>query len=360
MDKGLDIASIRFRLAAHATLYGRPQELAALLREPARSASRALDWSAVDRTLDWAERAGVTLLFLGEPAYPPQLAAIPDPPPLLYVRGDPAVLSAPQLAIVGSRRATPDGEETAFAFARDLAARGLAITSGLARGIDAAAHRGTLAAGGVTVAVFGSGLGRVYPQSHRKLAALVCERGAAVSEYPPTLPPLPYHFPRRNRIVSGLALGTLVVQAAPTSGSLVTAQHALEQGRDVYAVPGSIHDPNARGCHALLRQGATLVESTEDLVAELPAAVRAHLAPGPASTATPEPVTAAEATVAGACGFAPTSFDSLLDRTGLTAQQVSSILMALEIKGRIRSLPGGNYVRTGETRRAHRQPADRA
>ncbi len=352
MDKGLDIARLRLCLAAHAVLHARPQALAALLRHHDRRPREDLDWGAADRTIEWLDTTGAAVICLGEERYPAQLAAIPDPPPLLFVRGAVSALSTPQVAIVGSRRASAEGQATAFRLARELAAQGLVVTSGLARGIDAAAHGGALAAEGITIAVFGCGLGRVYPWAHRRLAAQICEGGGAVvSELPPGLPPQPFQFPRRNRIISGLSLGTVVVQAAPTSGSLGTAQHALDQGREVYAVPGSINDPLARGCHLLLRQGATLLESASDIVRDLLPATRALLRPARGLAAGPvaAPLSPQEAAVTGACGFAPTAFDTLAERTGLTAQQLSSILMALEIKGRIRALLGGDYVRTGES-----------
>ncbi|GIX31664.1 MAG: DNA processing protein DprA [Porticoccaceae bacterium] len=213
--------------------------------------------------------AGIQILPLTDPLYPSLLREIPDPPPWLFVRGRPEALSLPQIAIVGSRRASRFGLAQAERFAAQLAAGGFAITSGLAVGIDAAAHRGALRTG-VTVAVLGSGLARIYPRQHRELAEeIVAGGGALVAELPPEAPPLPHHFPRRNRILSGLALGVLVVEAAAQSGSLITARHALEQGREVFAVPGSLHNPLSRGCHRLIREGAVLVECAADLVAEL-------------------------------------------------------------------------------------------
>ncbi len=227
------------------------------------------DWDLVDQDLRWLEGPDNHLLTLGHPDYPTLLAELPDAPPLLFVHGDPGVLSLPQLAIVGSRNPTPGGESTARDFARHLAAAGVTVTSGLALGVDGAAHEGALDAEGVTVAVMGTGLDRVYPARHRDLAHRIAVRGALVSEFAPGTPPKGDHFPRRNRIISGLSLGTLVVEAALRSGSLITARLASEQGREVFAIPGSIHNPLARGCHALIRQGAKLVETGQDILDEL-------------------------------------------------------------------------------------------
>jgi len=294
--------------------------------------------------------AGSRLLRLGGPGYPRQLAAIADPPAWLHLRGDPAVLSAPAIAIVGSRRPTPAGRATAFEFARQLAACGLVVTSGLAAGIDAAAHRGALATGGTTVAVCATGLDRTYPESHAALAAEVAARGALVSEFPPGTPPLPHHFPRRNRIISGLSLGVLVVEAQHRSGSLITARLAAEQGREVFALPGSIHNPLARGCHRLIRDGARLVETVEEVVAGLQADLFAAL---------PEPLPqppAGQAVSAGpldreckillnACGFEPVDVDTLVARTGFTAASVASMLVMLELRGEVEPSAGGTYCR---------------
>jgi DNA processing protein len=227
------------------------------------------DWVGVDRDLEWLARPGNHLLTLDDDRYPDLLRQIPDPPLALFVRGDPATLASPQIAIVGSRNPTEGGRRTARGFAVELAAAGLAVTSGLAVGIDAAAHEGALAARGVTLAVAGTGPDRLYPARHAALAERVVERGALVSELPVGTAPLPGHFPRRNRIVSGLAAGTLVVEASLKSGSLITARLAAEQGREVFAIPGSIHNPLARGCHRLIRQGAKLVETVGDVLEEL-------------------------------------------------------------------------------------------
>lgn len=293
---------------------------------------------------------GWTLLRAGGPRYPVQLAAVRGCPDALFVRGDPAVLARPQLSIVGSRAASPAGRETAFEFAAALAARGLAITSGLAAGIDAAAHRGALAAGGVTIAVCGTGLDRVYPAEHADLAAEIARRGALVSEFPPGTPPLAENFPQRNRLMSGLSLGVLVIEAAARSGSLITARHAAEQGRDVLAVPGSIHNALARGCHRLIKDGAALVETPDDVIEALE--FRGFL---PGNTAS---CGAANAEIPGArldsdteillnaLGFEPADLDQLVERTGFAPQAVVSRLQLLELEGRVESLAGGRFSRT--------------
>ncbi len=290
------------------------------------------------------------LLQQGQPGYPPQLACIPDPPELLYFRGDPAVLSAPAVAIVGSRRPTPAGRATAFEFARRLASHGLVVTSGLAAGIDAAAHRGALAAGGATVAVCGTGLDRTYPEAHAALAAEIAAHGAVVSEFPPATKPLPHHFPRRNRLISGLSLGVLVVEARHRSGSLITARLAAEQGREVFALPGSIHNPLARGCHRLIRDGARLVETVQEVVAGLQADLFAALPwpvaqPRETEALSAGPLDRESKILLNACGFEPVDVDILVQRTGFTAASVASMLVMLELRGEVESSAGGTYCR---------------
>jgi DNA processing protein len=316
---------------------------------------------AVDAELRWLEHDSHHFIALGTPDYPLLLAELGDAPIGLFVRGNPAVLSLPQLAIVGSRNPTAGGRDNAASFAAHLAQCGLAITSGLAIGIDAAAHRGALAApGGVTVAVCGTGLDIDYPSANGALAAAIAERGALVSEFPLGMPALQANFPRRNRIISGLALGTLVVEAAVRSGSLITARLAAEQGREVFAIPGSIHNPLARGCHQLLRQGAKLVETGDDIFAEL-RALAATLAPalqaavpqaystrlaGPGSGEAGGPVLdKAYEILLDALGFEPAGVDALVERTGFAAAEVASMLLILELDGKLESRPGGHYVR---------------
>jgi DNA processing protein len=308
----------------------------------AREYLRQPDWPSVERDLEWLAQAQSSAVTLHDAAYPPLLKQIADPPLVLFVQGDPNLLAAKQLAIVGSRNPTAAGEQTAAEFARYLTEVGLTITSGLAVGIDAAAHRGALAGNGHTIAVAGTGLDRVYPARHRDLAREIAERGALISEFPPGTPPRPEHFPRRNRLISGLSLGTLVVEAALQSGSLITARLATEQGREVFAIPGSIHNPLARGCHALLRQGAKLVETAQDILEELGAlaAWGETLAPTTDDNG-PEEIQGLLHHV----GFEPTAVDTLVERSGLTAAQVSSMLVVLELHGQVTSAPGGLYTR---------------
>jgi DNA processing protein len=297
------------------------------------------------------------LVPLTSPAYPPLLAQTGGAPVALYVRGTPGVLQLAQLAIVGSRNPTASGRETAFEFARHLAGCGLAITSGMAEGIDAAAHRGALAGGATTIAVCGTGLGEMYPAQHAALAAEIAAHGALVSEFPPDAPARREHFPQRNRIISGLSLGTLVVEAARQSGSLITARHASEQGREVFAIPGSIHSPLSRGCHRLIRDGARLVETADDVLAELGMvlqasgreALRAPAPHAPLASRTPRDDGAAldkeYEILLDALGFDPTGIDALVERSGLKPESVASMLLILELRGTVEARPGGRYCR---------------
>ena len=323
---------------------GLPAAIVALLRTP--------NWPLVETDLRWLEQPGHHLLRLGEPDYPALLATLADAPPLLFVRGDPEALTQAALAVVGSRNPTTGGRRLASRFAADLTRCGLVVVSGLAVGIDAAAHRGALEAGGLSVAVCGTGLDTVYPRTHAALAEQLIAEGALVSEWPPGTPPLPAHFPRRNRIISALSLGTLVVEAAPRSGSLITARLAAEQGREVFAIPGSLDNPMARGCHALIRQGAKLVESVADILEELPAglaAARAQQSP-PADDARSRPTKIPEETrtLLNAMGYTPVTVDELVERVGLTAQMLSSMLLAMELQGLVEALPGGRYGRLSQ------------
>ncbi|PKO85590.1 MAG: DNA-protecting protein DprA [Betaproteobacteria bacterium HGW-Betaproteobacteria-12] len=294
----------------------------------------------LERSLAWSGQPGHAIVTLADADYPPALLETADPPTLLYVRGNPALLRQRGLAIVGSRNATPQGRQTAENFARTLAGKGYSIISGLALGIDAAAHRGALAAGGPTVAVIGTGADRLYPASNRELALAIVEHGAIVSEFPLGTPPLAANFPRRNRIISGLARGVLVVEAAPQSGSLITARLAADQGRDVFAIPGSIHSPVARGCHQLIKQGAKLVETASDILEEFSAAaLAAPSEPGiAAAMADDHPIVVA-------LGHDPCTLDDLAERTALGADQLLGELLTLELSGRIAILPGNRYQR---------------
>ncbi len=320
------------------------------LASPVMESLRRPDWAAVERDLAWVERNASAVLTLDHPAYPSLLRHIGDAPPVLFVQGDPDLLSRPQLAVVGSRNPTPQGRDTAFEFARALAAAGLAVTSGLATGIDAAAHRGALDAGGLTVAVLGSGLDCIYPSRHQTLAAQIRHSGVLVSAFPPGTPPRPPHFPQRNRIISGLALGALVVEAATRSGSLITARCAVDQGREVFAVPGSIHNPLSRGCHALIREGAKLVETVDDILEELGALSQYVLnLAGP----TTDDIRRGDRDILDAphhrllemLGFDPISMDVLIERSGLTPEEVSSMLLVLELQGYVAAIGGGRYCR---------------
>ncbi|HMM44954.1 MAG TPA: DNA-processing protein DprA [Candidatus Macondimonas sp.] len=318
---------------------GVPATLRAQLRTP--------NWPLVESDLRWLEMPRHHLLRRDQPAYPERLAILPGAPPLLFVKGDPEVLRQPAVAIVGSRNPSGHGRRVASDFAGELVRYGLVITSGLAVGIDAAAHRGALAAGGLSVAVCGTGLDTVYPRSHARLADELATEGALVSEWPPGTPALPAHFPRRNRIISGLTLGTLVVEAAVRSGSLITARLAAEQGREVFAIPGSIDNPLARGCHALIRQGAKLVESTADILEELPAQLgRAQsLQPESLPTEVAPSADPAAQVLLDALGHASASLDELVERAGLTPQTLSSMLLTMELQGLVEVLPGGRYGR---------------
>jgi DNA processing protein len=303
------------------------------------------DDEALGPELDWLNEPEHHLLAWPDADYPPLLREIPDPPTVLYVAGDRRLLSVPQLAVVGSRNPTPMGRENARAFAKSLAGAGLVITSGLALGVDGAAHRGALEAGGKSIAVAGTGLDRVYPARHRDLAHEIVRQGALVSEFPLGTPPKPENFPVRNRIISGLCLGTLVVEAVLSSGSLITARLATEQGREVFAIPGSIHAPQARGCHALIRQGAKLVETAQDILEELgPLASVAAQSTHENAVSAPQ-LDPSMAALLKQIGHDPVSIDALIERSGLTADVVSSMLLQMELNGHVSRCPGGKVQR---------------
>lgn len=307
------------------------------------------DLSAIERDLAILQGLGAQVITLNDPLYPGLLKEIPGPPLLLFVRGDPGCLGERQLAIVGSRNPSPAGRETALELAFSASKSGLVVTSGLARGIDAAAHRGALDAGGPTIAVMATGPERIYPTIHRELAEHILEHGALVSEFPPGVVPRRRNFPSRNRIISGLAQGTLVVEAAIRSGSLITARLAGEQGREVLAVPGSVHNPMARGCHRLIRDGARLVETIADVLEELGFLVRSG-APQPPSTEADNPASMSQDDLGllESMGFDPAHPDQLIARSGLTADAVCSILFSLELQGIIEPVPGGAFVRVSK------------
>jgi len=318
-----------------------PSSIAARLSTP--------DWPQVEKQLLWQQQPGNQIITCHDSIYPALLKEISDPPPLLFVQGDIATLSQQQMAIVGSRNPSPDGTENTFAFARELARHGHVITSGLALGVDTAAHKGALAGKGATIAVMGTGPDHRYPKSNRRLADNIRQNGALVTEFPVGTPPLAENFPRRNRIISGMSLGVLVTEAALRSGSLITARSALEQGREVFAIPGSIHNPLARGCHSLLRDGAKLVESTQDILEELGAF--SSLMPAPEQSVTlplfSKPLDPNEQKVLSHLGFDPCSIDTLVERTELTAEELSAILLVLELHNYVKTTPGGHYIRSG-------------
>nr|WP_092433769.1 DNA-processing protein DprA [Collimonas sp. OK607] len=310
------------------------------------------------RTLEWLEQPGNQVFTLADSAYPQALLDITDPPLMLYVKGRAELLTRPAMAVVGSRNATAQGIANADRFAEILSQRGLTIISGMALGVDAAAHQGALRGaagnpdGGSTVAVIGTGADIVYPARNRGLAHQIAEAGCIVSEYPLGMPGIAANFPRRNRIISGLARGVLVVEAAAQSGSLITARMAAEQGRDVFAIPGSIHSPLSKGCHQLIKQGAKLVESAQDILEEL-----RPLHGVAATVAASAPATPVAAAVGGAgqelqgllavLGYDPVSFDVLAERSGNDVANLSGQLLELELAGLIEVLPGGIYRRIG-------------
>lgn len=288
----------------------------------------------------WLDDPANSVITLADACYPDALRHIPDPPPLLYVKGHAELLNLPALAVVGSRNATPQGAALAESFARALSDAGLTIVSGLAIGIDAAAHRGGLAGKARSIAVVGTGLDVVYPARNRTLAHELAGAGALISEFALGTGPIGSNFPRRNRVISGIARGCLVIEAAAHSGSLITARLANEQGREVFAVPGSIHSPLSKGCHSLIKQGAKLVESAQDILEEL------HL---PAPSAAPANKAASDDPAAHALlehlGFDPCDIDTLAARSGLAADVVSSLLTQLEIDGIVAAVAGGRYQR---------------
>ena len=293
----------------------------------------------IEAALGWAEEPGNRILTLADADYPQALLTAFDPPTLFYLKGRAELLNRPALAIVGARTATKQGEANATAFAQALAEAGLTIVSGLAAGIDAAAHRGALAAPASTIAVIGTGCDRIYPARNAALAREIAEKGAILSEFPLGTPPLAANFPRRNRLIAGLSRGCLVVEAAQRSGSLITARLAAEAGREVFAIPGSIHSPQSKGCHALIKQGAKLVESAQDILEEL------GWARSIASPAQPAGDRGDDDPILSALGGDPCDLETLATRTGLSADALLARLLPLELEGRVALLPGGRYQR---------------
>ncbi len=336
-----------------AVLAAKPAERRTVVAAPAaRLLAAGPDPQRLETTLAWLGEPGNALVAWGDDDYPHALLETADPPPVFYCIGRRDLLSKPALAIVGSRNATPQGSADAEAFAAALSDAGLTIVSGLALGIDAAAHRGGLRGAGSSIAVVGTGPDRVYPAANRALAHELALRGLIISEFTPGTPPLPHNFPRRNRVVSGLARGILVVEATISSGSLITARLAGEQGREVFALPGSIHSPFSKGCHKLLREGAKLVETAQDVLEELKFA-RASPARAAASgdvhaSTADDELTDDEKSVVAALGYAPASVDAIALRTALPAETIAAALLSLELAGRVAPLPGGLWQRLSE------------
>ncbi|WP_394779346.1 DNA-processing protein DprA [Undibacterium sp.] len=319
-----------------------PDRIALPLSEPITEQTQ----QQIAKTLEWCAQPGNRALTLADAGYPPALLNIPDPPIILYVKGRTELLEAASIAVVGSRNATVQGIDNAEKFSESLSRGGWTIVSGLAAGIDAAAHNGGLRGPGSTIAVIGTGADIVYPARNRALAHLIAEGGCIVSEYPLGMPAIAANFPRRNRIISGLAKGVLVVEAAAQSGSLITARMAAEQGREVFAIPGSIHSPLAKGCHLLIKQGAKLVESAQDILDELLSG------PGPIVPATTRPGSPAQLTLVATndpllalMGYDPVHVDTLALRSGLDIAELNAQLLNLELDGAIEQLPGANYRR---------------
>ena len=328
--------------------FGLPEDVLAAKRsalehfappEVLRGLDTADTQAAVEHSLTWAESPGCHVVPLSDPAYPRLLYEIADPPTLLFARGDLSLANRPALAIVGSRNATPQGASNAESFAKAFSASGITVVSGLALGIDAAAHRGGLTGEGSTVAVLGTGVDVLYPARNAALAQEIAERGLLLSEFSLGTQPIAHHFPRRNRLISGIGRGVLVVEAAVASGSLITARAALEQGREVFAIPGSIHSPLAKGCHALIKSGAKLVDCVEDVLSELGSWRHASTLEQPATRRDEARGLLAH------MGFDPVDLDALCTRAGMPAEQVSAQLLRLELDGRVAALPGGRYQR---------------
>jgi len=321
----------------------------------------SLDWAGVDKDLAWAEQPDNSIISLdcthaSPNSYPTWLEQIASPPPVLFVRGNASILHDPQIAMVGSRKTSPQGQQNAYAFAKQLSSWGVVITSGLALGVDGACHQGALEGGQHTIAVMGRGLDQIYPRTHVRLAERILEHGAWVSEIPIGIGPRREHFPRRNRIISGLSLGVIVVEAAKKSGSLITASYALDQGREIFAIPGSINNPMTAGCHQLMRQGAMCIDNPIQVMEALRPLLTgaewdASIVNEPVksykpnkSLTTEEPhvrLDPAEAKILAFVTDNCTPLDGIVDQSGLTSQQVSTMLLSLELQGCIKTVPGG-------------------
>lgn len=346
LDRNLPGSCVAFSEGSSANL----EEIASLISEAMCSAEAR--WLA-EAAISWSRLSDNTIITLKDSTYPPLLREIADPPPLLFVRGNARALSIPQIAIVGSRRCSVDGREITDLFATGIVRQGLGVCSGLATGIDTAAHKTTVDCGGITVSVVGTGVDHIYPRRNAHLASRILETGALVSEFPLGYRALPANFPRRNRIISGLSIGVVVVEAALQSGSLITARMAMEQNREVFAVPGSIRNPLSRGCHKLIREGATLAETPQDLWNQLDGLLTVALQPGvpdlkhSRSTANSKDAvmapTANQQKIIEAMGFDPISFDSIAARTNLSVFDLQTELLSLELAGAI-TVVSGRYT----------------
>lgn len=307
------------------------------------------DESVLAATRDWLVQPNNFIITLADEHYPQALLEINDPPPFLYAKGNISLLNQPGIAIVGSRSASVQGEKNAHAFAFELAQSGLTIVSGMALGIDGAAHSGALAATGATIAVIGTGLDIVYPAKHRDLAHDIAKHGLIISEFPLGTPSIAKNFPKRNRIISGLSLGCLVVEANLQSGSQITARLAGEQGREVFAIPGSIHSPTAKGCHQLIKQGAKLVDCIQDILEELHWENATSISMGQMSTDQKTEADAVEShPILNHIGYDPTALEAIVQLSGLPVHEVTSTLMLLELEGKIASVVGGKYQKIGD------------
>ncbi len=313
------------------------------LKEKSISSLKNPDWASVEKDMLWLDQPSNDIVAITDPLYPAQLKEIDNPPPLLFTRGNKTLLDTAQLSIVGSRNPSPIGHQIALDFASSLSQHGFTITSGLALGIDAASHQGALNANGYTIAVTGTGLDRVYPARNKMLATDIAETGLLISEFPPGTAAKANHFPRRNRIISGLCLGLLVVEAAKQSGSLITARMALDANREVFAIPGSIHNPLSRGCNALIKEGAKLVENTQDIFDEL--GQYSQLKDNKMEPIGQSSLDQEQHKLLDLVMFSPTSVDWLVENSDFSVEVIASMLLMLELQGLITSTPSG-YMRT--------------
>ena len=361
-DDGTPLSLVRELLLTGTTadgLHERLREFSSVDKEAGMLLHRALKStdarSKAEAALVWSSQEDHRLLLLTDPHYPTLLREIADPPPLLFIRGNVDALQLPQIAVVGSRRGSVDGRDNTAMFAREIVNKGLGVCSGLASGIDTVAHTAALDAGGISNAVLGTGVDLIYPRSNTRLASRVLESGALVSEFPLGYPALPVNFPRRNRIISGLSIGVIVVEAALQSGSLITARMAMEQNREVFAVPGAIRNPYAKGCHQLIRDGATLAETPEDLWTSLDGLLELSTRAANAVTrsksfscdlARTGSFTRAQRDLLAHLGFEPASLDLIVSRTGRNALELQADLLTLELAGAVRA-EAGRYVLRG-------------